>query len=147
MVVRWQSSSFCSGPQQARSTQALQSCLTEPNLVLIRPSDAWSGFNFLWSIPCFKITRRLAVGARRKVQWTNPGNKEGTWAAQSSPHKLSKFLKLSWNVESKERLWTKPHVPDRVLCPLQCTDRWSFHQENIWEFWVRGSLILQRLAH
>ena len=36
------------GPEKARSTQALQSCLnTELNLVLIRPSDASSGFNFL----------------------------------------------------------------------------------------------------
>ena len=75
------------------------------------------------------------------------GNMEGTWAVQSSPHRLAEFLKRSWNEELKEGLWTKLRVPDRVLCPLQFTDRWSFHQENIWEFWVCGSLILQSLAH
>ena len=50
-------------------------------------------------------------------------------------------------MESKEGLWTNPHVPDRVLCRLWCADRWSFDEENIWEFWIRRARLLQIPSH
>jgi hypothetical protein len=89
------------------------------------------------------VFRKARRATAQGLRWANPGNEVGTCAAQRSLHRWAEFLKLSWNVESKEGLWTNPHVPDRVLCRLRWADRWLFDEENIWEFWVRGAQFLQ----
>ena len=51
---------------RAATAQALQSCLnTEPNLVLIRPSDASSGFDFFMKHLVFQ--NNLSPGRRRQA--------------------------------------------------------------------------------
>ena len=92
------------------------------------------------------VFRKARRATAQGLRWANPGNEVGTCAAQRSLHRWAEFLKLSWNAESTEGLWTNPHVPDHVLCRLRCADRWSFDEENISEFWDRGAQFLHITA-